>query len=71
MMKVPVDNQHFFDIVSVAGVHGSYGNIVENAEAGRIAGTGVMTGGAHKGEGVIDIARDDRVDGIEQTARGK
>ena len=50
MMQIPIDNQDFFNIMYLSGMHCANGDIVENTKSRGISCTRVMPGRANQGK---------------------
>jgi hypothetical protein len=71
VVDVPVDDHHPLDPVPALQVARRHRDVVEQAEAHRPVGLGVVTGRAHAGEPVVDLAGHDRVNQGEHPAGGQ
>jgi hypothetical protein len=68
VVHVPVDDEDPLRPVRVARAARRHGHVVEQAEAHRLVGGGVVAGRAHGGEGVARLAAQDRPRGASARA---
>src|SRR5205823_5300406 len=70
VMDVEIDHRDAGEAVRLARPQRPNRDIVEEAEAHRPPRLGMMAGWAHRAEGVVGFARDDRIDGSDYRPGG-
>src|SRR5271157_4052087 len=64
MVQIPVNYQNPLHLMLGNSVHGAYGNIIKEAETGRIGHTRMMSGRSDKGKGILNSAGNNAVYGV-------